>query len=104
MKTFSYTNPITEGQAKSRESKNRVYVRDWIVISGSIINTTTKGGFEFFGPFTEIEANCYREELLTEGGANEVTICVQLLKCPNQFGEHWNPRQAPRYYDEVLES
>ena len=83
--------------------ESRVYVRDWIVISGGIINTTKGGGYEFFGPFTEAEAVEVRDELRSEGNSNEITTtCIQLLKLPNMLGEHWNPRQKPQYHGEDL--
>ena len=89
MKTFSYP-------------RDRVYARDWIVIQGNLLNSTRDGGFEFFGPFTEAEAIKVRDDMKSEGGTPDLTICVQLLKLPNVLGEHWNPRQRPQYYGEDL--
>jgi hypothetical protein len=31
-------------------------IKDWIVITGSLVDTTEGGGFEFHGPFTEAQA------------------------------------------------
>ena len=35
--------------------------RNWIVISGGIVDTVKGGGLEFFGPFTEPEAEAYKQ-------------------------------------------
>ena len=52
-------------------------MKDWIVIQGTIINTTTApGGFEFIGPFTEEEAFRFRER---NQHPDCLTIAVQLL-------------------------
>lgn len=74
----------------------KAYVRDWIVIAGSLVDTTQGGGYEFFGPFTEEEANLARDNMSTDGGHRETLIAVQLLKLHNLFGDHWNPTHKPR--------
>jgi hypothetical protein len=50
---------------------------DWIVICGDIVNTTKGGGFEFFGPFTEAEAEEVRQNLDCPGEL--ITMAIQLL-------------------------
>lgn len=65
-------------------------IRDWIVIRGSIIDSTQGGGYEFFGPFTEGEAKFVRERMHTPHDEMQ-TISIQLLKLPNLLGKHWLP-------------
>lgn len=98
MQTFSYENAITRGMKKSYErakqrmiDEGEMHIRDWIVIAGSLIDTTKGGGFEFFGPFTEEEANFARGKL-----SGETLIAVQLLKLPHLLGEHWKPTHKPQ--------
>jgi hypothetical protein len=56
--------------------------RDWIVITGHPIDTEEGGGFEYDGPFTETEAQAYRDYLKEVCKGQEfdtVIIQVQLL-------------------------
>ena len=59
-------------------------VRDWMVMSGCIIDTTVGGGgFEFFGPFTEAEAHQVRDRFVgVHPNPNAQVIAVQLLHLP----------------------
>ena len=63
-----------------------IVARDWIVIQGSavsLVNSTDgRGGFEFFGPFTEQEANFVAFNL------GENTHCLQLVKLPRLVEAH----------------
>ena len=53
-------------------------IRDWIVIHGSLIDTPSGGGFEFFGPFTHEEAIEFRAKILAP--PDLMSVAVQLLK------------------------
>jgi hypothetical protein len=55
-------------------------MKDWIVIHGSILGE----GFEFFGPFTEHEANLVRLKFIEDLEADHLylTVAVQLLRTP----------------------
>ena len=52
-------------------------VRDWIVIHGSVVNTVTGGGFEYFGPFTWQEARKAQSAMFKPEYS---TIMIQLLR------------------------
>jgi hypothetical protein len=52
--------------------------RNWIVITGSILNTAQGGGgLEFFGPYTEDQA--VRLQRLLASPSCELVLAVQLL-------------------------
>ena len=63
--------------------------RKWIVIKGQLVDTTRGGGFEFFGPFTEEEANNVRDKMQTfvqQAGFTAITtIALQLLHVPQHM-------------------
>jgi hypothetical protein len=55
--------------------------RDWIVIAGQLIDDVNGGGYEFFGPFTEDEAQEVRQGMAEASKNNEdrMVVAVQLL-------------------------
>jgi hypothetical protein len=68
----------TEKRMKETEER-----RDWIVLAGQPVDTTSGGGYEFFGPFTEDEARRRREQILSKlskrAGYDQIVLMVQLL-------------------------
>jgi len=56
--------------------------RDWIVISGQPVDSTTGGGYEFFGPFTQEEAERLRESWVKDKDDpfSHIVMAVQLLR------------------------
>jgi hypothetical protein len=63
-----------------RRGGDDVSPRNWIVIQSGILNTVSQGGFEFFGPYTEVEA-VRLQATLAETCTGTVTA-VQLLYHP----------------------
>lgn len=58
---------------------------NWIVMAGQPVDTTGCGGFEFFGPFSETEADYVRQEILRsyQGAPGSlIAIAIQLLRYP----------------------
>jgi hypothetical protein len=59
--------------------------KDWIVITGYLINTGVGGGLEFFGPFTEEQAKKFQSKISLNRPPNWVSpswvsLAVQLLR------------------------
>lgn len=56
--------------------------RNWIVIAGQLIDTTKGGGFEFFGPYTEDEAEAVKQRLCGSAPleTDKLTMAVELLR------------------------
>lgn len=77
-------------------------MKDWIVMSGQPVMTTTGGGFEFFGPFTEEQAKIVREKLADSRG-ERVSIAIQLLGVFNRTlfreGGSMTERQYEVFFD-----
>jgi hypothetical protein len=64
--------------------------KNWIVIVGSIVDSTQGGGYEFIGPFTEAEATEYRKHVVEHNqklGAEVYGECVALQLLSR--GERW---------------
>lgn len=64
----------------------QVMDNDWIVIAGQPVDTTRGGGFEFFGPFTEQEAQDVRAIIIAQHNrrqqydeCEQIVLAVQLL-------------------------
>ena len=51
--------------------------RNWIVVSGTIVNTVNGGGFEFIGPFTEREAKDYLAQHKSDD--EDLWVAIELL-------------------------
>lgn len=63
--------------------ERRMPIKDWIVVAGSIVDTTDGGGFEFFGPYTLEEAEETKARILIDKDPScsfvDTCICVQLI-------------------------
>jgi hypothetical protein len=57
-------------------------MKNWIVISGRLLDTIRGGGFEFLGPFTQEEAERYVEIIKQHVvvGGDVMAIAVELLR------------------------
>ena len=79
-----YDEGFNEDMLEPGEEEWLPPVRDWMVMSGCILDTTAgSGGFEFFGPFTEEEAHQVRERFAgVHPNPNAQVIAVQLLTPP----------------------
>ena len=55
--------------------------KNWIVIAGTIINTTAgDGGLEFFGPYDEVEAEIVRLHYANQGDRGDgLCVAVELI-------------------------
>jgi hypothetical protein len=56
-------------------------IRNWIVVAGSIVNTTNGGGYEFFGPYSQRQAERLRSSL---EAPDREAIAVELLYHPSE--------------------
>jgi hypothetical protein len=64
----------------------------WIVCQGSLLDTTSGGGFEFIGPFaSEVEAKAYCIGHPVAPGF--LIQAIELLSPPKQVPSDWRPEE-----------
>lgn len=73
------------GGTRSRERTEPMMERNWIVVTGQLVNTVKGGGFDFLGPYTENEAETIKRRLwgMTDLQVGALTMAVELLRIPD---------------------